>query len=47
MKKRYTAEQMVAMLREEDVKVAGGGTVEQVYRELGISDATYYTWRKK
>jgi transposase-like protein len=47
MKKRYTAEEIVKMLREADAQVAGGGTVEQVCRELGISDATYYTWRKK
>ena len=47
MKKRYTAEQIVKMLREADAKAAGGNTVEQVCRELGISDATYYTWRKK
>jgi transposase-like protein len=47
MKKRYTAEEIVKMLREADAKVAGGGTVEQACRELGISDATYYTWRKK
>ncbi len=47
MKKRYTAEEIVKMLRAADAKIACGGTVEQVCRELGISDATYYTWRKK
>ncbi len=47
MKKRYTAEEIVMMLRAADAKIACGGTVEQVCRELGISDATYYTWRKK
>jgi putative transposase len=47
MKKRYTAEQIVAMLRQADATVAGGSTVDQVCRELGISEATYYTWRKK
>ena len=26
--------------------IAGDRTVEQAYRDLGISDATYYTWRK-
>ena len=35
------------MLRDADAKVAGGSTVEQVCRDLGISDATYYSWRKK
>jgi putative transposase len=46
MKKRYTPEQIVAMLRDADARIAGGNTVEQVCRDLGISDATYYTWRK-
>lgn len=47
MKKRYTAEQIVTMLRDADARIGGGRTVEQVCRDLGISDATYYTWRKK
>jgi putative transposase len=47
MKKRHTPEQIVKILREADAKIAGGGTVEQVSRELGISEATYYAWRKK
>jgi len=46
MKKRCTPEQIVAMLRDADARIAGGNTVEQVCRDLGISDATYYTWRK-
>lgn len=47
MKKRCTAEQIVTMLHDADAKVAGGSTVEQVCRELRISEATYYSWRKK
>jgi hypothetical protein len=43
MKKRYTAEQTVKMLRDGDARIAAGSTVEQVCRDLGISDATYYT----
>ncbi|GAI63882.1 unnamed protein product, partial [marine sediment metagenome] len=27
--------------------VASGSTVEQVCKQLGISDATYYNWRKQ
>ena len=45
-KKRHTPEQIVRMLRETDAKIAAGRTVEQVCRDVGISDATYYTWRK-
>jgi putative transposase len=42
MKKRYTAEQIVGMLREADAKVTGGHTVEQVCRDLEISEVTLY-----
>ena len=45
-RKTHSPEQIVRMLREADAKIAAGSTVEQICRELGISDATYYTWRK-
>jgi len=45
-RKLYTAEQIVGKLREGDAKLAEGQTVEQVCRQLGVSDATYYKWRK-
>jgi len=47
MKKRHTPEQIVKMLRDADAAIAAGKTVEQVCRDFGISDATYYAWRKK
>ena len=46
MKKRHSSEQIVKMLREADAKVVGGRTVEEVSREMGVSEATYYQWRK-
>lgn len=46
MKKGHRPEQIVKMFREADAKIAAGSTVDQVCRELGISDATYYIWRK-
>jgi len=45
-KKTYSPEQIVKMLREADAKIASGSTVEQICRELAISDGTYYKWRK-
>ena len=46
MKTRYSSEQIVKMLREAEGKIATGTTVEAVCREVGVSEATYYKWRK-
>jgi len=47
MKRKYhRLEQIVKLLREAEAKLAQGQTVDQVCRQLGISDATYYNWRK-
>jgi len=48
MKRRlHTPEQIVGKLRDADAQLAAGGTVEQVCKQLGISDATYYNWRRQ
>ena len=46
-RKLHTPEQIVNKLREADAALASGRTVEQVCRQLQISDATYYNWRKQ
>ncbi len=46
MKQKYSPEQIVKMLREAEAKVAEGKTIEEVCREMGVSDATYYNWRR-
>ena len=46
MKKKYGAEQIIGLLRQCDVMLAQGKSLIEVCRELGISDATYYKWRK-
>ena len=46
-RKLHTPEQIVKKLRQADAAMASGGTVEQVCRQLQISDATYYNWRKQ
>jgi len=45
-RKIHSPEQIIRMLREADAKIAAGSTIEQVCKEFGISDATYYNWRK-
>ena len=46
-RKRYTPEQVIHMLREAEIKLAGGKTTGEVCRELGISEQSYYRWRKE
>lgn len=46
MKKKYSPGQIVEFLREAEGKLASGQTVEAVCREIGVSDATHYNWRK-
>lgn len=46
-RKNHSPEQIVKRLREADKIIATGGTVEQACKQLGISDATYYNWRKQ
>ncbi len=46
-RKRFTAEQIIGMLREADVKLSQGGNVGQISRELGITEQTYYRWRRE
>lgn len=47
MKKRHSAEQIVAMLRQADVDLGKGLKVPEVCKQLGISEQTYYRWRQK
>lgn len=47
MKKGFTAEQIIKKLREAEVLLGKGEKVEQVVRKLGVSDVTYYRWRKE
>jgi len=46
-RKKHTIESIVAKLREVDVMAANGQTIEEAVRQLGISDATYYKWRRE
>jgi len=46
-RKRFTMEQIIGLLREIDVKISQGKNVGQICREIGISEQTYYRWRKE
>lgn len=46
-RKRYTPEQTINSLREAEVLLSQGNTITQVARHLGITQQTYYRWRKE
>ena len=46
-RKRHTAEQIIRKLREAEVELARGQTTGDVARKLGITEQTYYRWRKE
>ncbi len=46
-RKRHTAEQIIAKLREAEVGLAKGQALALVARKLEISEQTYYRWRKE
>jgi len=46
-KKRFTAEEIITKLHEAEVLQSKGQSLGEVVRQLGVSDATYYKWRKE
>jgi transposase-like protein len=44
---RFSAEQIVNKLRQAEVLLAQGQPVAQVSKALGITEQTYYRWRKE
>jgi len=46
-RKRFSAEQIIVKLREAEVLLAQGQKVKQVCRSLGVTEQTYYRWRKE
>ena len=45
--KKHTPEQIVNMLRQIEVAIANGKTTPAACREAGITEQTYYRWRKE
>lgn len=46
-RRRYKAEEIVNKLREADVQIAQGRTVVQACKQIGVTEQTYYRWRKE
>lgn len=45
--RRYTPDQIVNKLREAEVELSKGQTIPVVAKKLGITDQTYYRWRRE
>ena len=45
-KQRYTTEEIIHKLREADVLVGQGQTIAQVTKQIGVTEQTYFRWRK-
>ena len=46
-RKRHTAEEIVAKLRQVDVLMAQGRQVADAVRAIGVTEVTYYRWRNE
>ena len=46
-KRNYTPEQIINSLREAEVLLSKGSTATEAARHIGISEQTYYKWRKE
>jgi transposase-like protein len=46
-RKRYKPEEIVTKLRQVDVLMSQGGSVVDAIRQIGISEVTYYRWRRE
>ena len=47
VRKRYTPEQIINKLREAEVLLSQGSTIGAICKKIGVSDYTYYRWRKE
>jgi len=45
--KRLAVEQIIQKLREAELELSRGQTVPQVAKKLGVTEQTYYRWRKE
>ena len=45
-KARFTTEEIIHKLREADVLIGQGKTVAEACKALGVTDKTYFRWRK-
>mgnify|MGYP000734056791 CR=1 FL=1 len=47
VRKAFKPEQIINKLREAEVLLSQGSTVDEASRKLGVTEQTYYRWRKE
>jgi putative transposase len=47
VRKSYMPEQIINKLREAEILLSQGATLAVIWKKIGISDCTYYRWRKE
>jgi transposase-like protein len=47
VRKGYTAEQIINKLREAEVLISQGATTAEASRRIGVTEQTYYRWRRE
>jgi len=47
MGKKHGPEEIIGKLREAEIILAQGGTTGDACRRIGVSEQTYYRWRKE
>jgi putative transposase len=47
VRKGYTPEQIINKLREAEILLSQGNPIGVVSKKIGVSDYTYYRWRKE
>ena len=46
-RKRYTPEEIIAMLRDAEVRLSQGEKIGLICKGLAISEQSYYRWRRE
>ena len=46
-RRRYTPERIINKLREVEVLLSQGATIGEAARKIGVTDMTYYRWRRE
>ncbi len=46
-RKSYTPEQIINKLREAEILLSQRATLAVIWKKIGVSDGTYYRWRKE